>query len=160
MEAGGDRTGRSAARIAARTLADLTKCPAPARSKPGAPPGTGRVVQNPGTGRVPAPSPPPTVVLRRATRRDAGRLPGRQIPRYRDDAGMIIVWDLRPARIGRLAGHTARVACLAFSPDGKILASGDDGGTVKIWNPTSGQELRTHRAANLNLDPPGGLLAR
>ena len=32
---------------------------------------------------------------------------------------------------------------VAFSPDGKTLASGDWAGTIKLWNVASGRELRT-----------------
>ncbi len=33
-----------------------------------------------------------------------------------------------------LRGHDGRVACLAVSPDGSILASGDDDGVARVWN--------------------------
>ncbi|SEE35101.1 WD40 repeat domain-containing protein [Streptomyces sp. KS_5] len=39
-------------------------------------------------------------------------------------------------------GHANRVASVAFSPDGAELASVDPDGTVRLWNPTTGQELR------------------
>src|SRR5262245_57630202 len=32
-----------------------------------------------------------------------------------------------------LEGHLAPVSCLAFSPDGKVLASGDDSGLLHLW---------------------------
>ena len=31
-------------------------------------------------------------------------------------------------------GHTDWVNSVAFSPDGKLLASGSDDGTIKLWN--------------------------
>ncbi len=37
-------------------------------------------------------------------------------------------------KIGTLVGHTSLINDLSFSPDGSILASCDDGGTIKIWD--------------------------
>ena len=33
-----------------------------------------------------------------------------------------------------LNGHAHGIGSMAFSPDGKILASGSDGETIKLWN--------------------------
>lgn len=51
------------------------------------------------------------------------------------EAGMIKLWDLN-ARMERatLIGHTGRVASLAFTSDGKTVASASGDGTVKIWD--------------------------
>src|SRR5262249_53526423 len=40
-------------------------------------------------------------------------------------------------RLGRLTGHNDNVRALAFSPDGKLLASGSDDGTIVLWKPAS-----------------------
>jgi WD40 repeat protein len=46
-------------------------------------------------------------------------------------------------RIARLLGHTDRLSTLAFSTDGKTLASGGTMGSIKLWDVSSGEELLT-----------------
>jgi WD40 repeat protein len=48
-----------------------------------------------------------------------------------------------PATLVRVVGHTDPITTLAFSPDGKTLATGSDDYTVKLWNVATGLMLRT-----------------
>ena len=45
--------------------------------------------------------------------------------------------------IGSLDGHKHVVCELAFSPDGKILASGDSGGKIHLWELPTRRHLKT-----------------
>lgn len=65
--------------------------------------------------------------------------------------------------IGLLTAHTHSVKCLAFSPDGDILASGDTDGTILLWHRNTGvQKVLTRSAgevSNLAFSPDGKTLA-
>jgi WD40 repeat protein len=62
------------------------------------------------------------------------------------------------------SGHAASVSALAFSPDGKWLASGGDDHLIAIWETASGRVLRklqahTGKIGALAFSPDGKLLA-
>lgn len=59
--------------------------------------------------------------------------------------------SLKVVPLGSMKGHSASVDVLAFSPDGKWLASGSADKTIKIWDAKSGQPKRTLSAQGENV---------
>jgi RNA polymerase sigma factor (sigma-70 family) len=59
-------------------------------------------------------------------------------------AGKVIrLWDPATGKeLRRLEGHEGPVGCLAWSADGKTLASGADDNTVRLWDVAGGKETR------------------
>lgn len=79
--------------------------------------------------------------------------------------GQVQIWDVPTGReIGKLTGHGRAVGKVAFSRDGKLLATGGTDNTIKIWDLAAKREVATltGHAANiesLDFHPDGRLLA-
>jgi uncharacterized caspase-like protein len=75
------------------------------------------------------------------------------------------MWDVASGReIGTLKGHGRAVGKVAFSRDGKMLATGGTDNTIKIWDLAGKRELVTLKGHTANIEsldfsPDGRLLA-
>jgi WD40 repeat protein len=75
------------------------------------------------------------------------------------------LWETETGNlIGELAGGSARVNCMAFSPDGHLLAGVDRDGWLAMWDPPTGDRIRFIRAHHgssfgLAFSPDGQRLA-
>jgi len=63
-----------------------------------------------------------------------------------------------------LGGHAKTVNAVSFSPDGKLLATSSADNTVKLWNPTTGKEIKTLKGHTnevwaVSFSPDGKVLA-
>ena len=74
------------------------------------------------------------------------------------------VWDTATGRLlGDYRGHKQGIRAVAFSPDGRTLASSSDDSTLKLWNVATQQELLSFqrlggRPTDLLFSPDGRVL--
>ncbi len=75
------------------------------------------------------------------------------------------LWDATSGKqLSTFVGHASRILAVAFSPDGKLLATSSSDRMVKLWNVETGQELATLKGHQsdvwtLAFSPDGKLLA-
>jgi WD40 repeat protein len=56
--------------------------------------------------------------------------------------GFVVLWDaIRGKEVAMLTGHKEAVLSVAVSPDGKLLATGSQDGSIKLWDLETKKEL-------------------
>ena len=73
------------------------------------------------------------------------------------------MWDASTgAKLLTYTGHTDQVRAVAWSPDGKLIASGSDDGTVQVWDASTGANIHVYQSGSvlaLAWSPDGKLIA-
>src|SRR5688500_14686961 len=67
--------------------------------------------------------------------------------------GQVVLWDVASGRqIGALKGHGKGFTKVAFSRDGRLLASSSTDNTIRIWDVVNQRELRTMTGHSSNIE--------
>lgn len=57
---------------------------------------------------------------------------------------LVRLWDVKQRKpIGELGPYKAPIQSIAFSPDGSIIAAGDDDRSIHLWNIAIGKTAAT-----------------
>ncbi|CAL5209313.1 unnamed protein product [Lathyrus oleraceus] len=63
-----------------------------------------------------------------------------------DDSSTVWMWNTDNfAFLMSFNGHASSVTCGDFTPDGRIICTGSDDATLRIWNPKSGESIHVVR---------------
>ena len=56
---------------------------------------------------------------------------------------LVWMWNVEDGQFTTFGGHGAEVTCANFTPDGKRVVSCSEDCTLKVWNPKTGENIRT-----------------
>ena len=77
-----------------------------------------------------------------------------------ESGNVAVIADLPSGKpLVRLAGHLGGALCAAFSPDGMTVATGGRDRTLRLWDVTTGNEIRRYEG-HTRLRSRGLLFAR
>jgi WD40 repeat protein len=73
------------------------------------------------------------------------------VPFFSEGKDLVTVRDaLSGARLATLAGHQGSITAVAFSPDGSLIATGDEYGSVRLWNALTGHMIASIFAGSVS----------